>query len=484
MSAFQRLFKQTFIYGLATVLPRMFSFLLVPLYTSGVLLTAEYGQISIIFSYFIILNVLLSYGMETAFFRFYTKNENQKNVLSTSSWSLVISSFLFFLLAFFLREQISSWVDISVKYLSLVIWILLLDALTLIPFAYLRATERPIRYAVVKILNVVVNLALNIFFLIYLPKWAENGGFFQNLYVPDFEISYVFIANVIASGITLALMFPFYFRIKFSFDVDLWKKMFQYSFPVLIAGLAFSVNTAFDKILLDNLLPADIAESAVGMYSACYKLAIFMTLFATAFRLGIEPFFFSHASSKNAPETYAKITLYFIVFGSLILVAVVVFIDVLKQIIIQDEAYWSAMGVVPLVLLANLFLGIYHNLSVWYKITDRTRFGAYISIFGAVVSIGLNLLLIPTMSYMGSAIALLAAYVSMVFLSYYFGQKLYPIPYNLKKIIGYLTLSIGICVLSFYGFRGNYFIGSLLLISFMGIVYFAEKEEFKKIMRL
>lgn len=482
MAGFQRLFKQTFIYGLATVLPRMFSFLLVPLYTK-VLPPEEYGEISILFSYFIILNIILSYGMETAFFRFYTQNENKKEVLSTSSWSLVFSSLLFFVLAYTFQGYLSEWTGIPVRYLSLVIWILLLDALVIIPFAYLRATERPTRYAVLKILNVAINLVLNIVFLLYLKEWAEQNSFFQSFYVPDFEISYVFIANLIASGITLLLMFPFYFQLKFSFNANLWKKMWHYGFPVLIAGLAFSINTAFDKILLNYLLPPDIAAAQVGIYSACYKLTIFMTLFATAFRLGIEPFFFSHASAKNAPETYSNITLYFVILGALILISVVVFIDVLKLIVIQNPAYWTALGVVPLILLANLCLGIYHNLSVWYKITDRTKFGAYISVFGAVVSIVLNVLLIPKYSYMGSAVALLAAYASMVALSYYYGQKHYPIPYDLKKMGLYLGLSIGFSVLSFYRFRENYFVGIFFLFLFLGMVYFNEKEQFKRIIK-
>lgn len=478
MAALQRLFKQTFIYGLATVLPRMLSFLLVPLYTK-VLPTQEYEEISVIFAYFIILNVILAYGMETAFFRFYTKNENKSSVLATSSWSLVFSSALFFVLAFFGKTYISQFTGIPTQFISFVLWILLLDALVIIPFAYLRAVGKPTRYAVIKILNVAINLGLNVFFLLYLAGWASKSSFFQRLYLPDFEISYVFIANLIASGATLLVMFPFYFKIKFSFDSALWKKMMLYGFPVLIAGLAFSINTALDKILLDYYLP----EGEVGIYAACYKLALFMTLFATAFRLGIEPFFFSHASHKDARKTYAQIMHYFVVFGAIILLFVIVFIDLLKLLLIQDQAYWGAMGIVPLILLANLFLGIYYNLSVWYKITDRTKFGAYISAFGALATIGLNLLLIPFIGYYGSAIALLAAYLIMVLLSYYYGQKYFPIPYDLKKMIGYLGLSIGFSVLSFYVFRENYFVGIPLLLLFLGTVFVTEKKQFEKIIK-
>lgn len=460
----------------------MFSFLLLPLYTE-LLPKAEYGEISVVFSYFIIFNIILAYGMETAFFRFYSAKENKEKVLMVSSWSLVISSFLFLALAFSTKSYIAQYSEIPVEFISLVIWILWLDALAIIPFAYLRAREKPIRYAVIKVLNVLVNLLLNIVFLAYLGKWAASTTFFQQFYVPDFEINYVFIANLVASGLTLILLLPFYFKLKFSFDFALWKKMMHYAFPILIAGLAFSINTAFDKILLNYLLPENIAKVEIGEYAACYKLAIFMTLFATAFRLGIEPFFFSHASNKNAKETYAIITKYFVIFGSLILVGLIVYIDFLKELVIREQSYWEAMGVVPLVLLANLCLGVYHNLSVWYKITDRTKFGAYISVVGAVICVILNVLLIPYWSYFGSAFALLAAYASMVLLSYFYGQKHYPIPYDLKKIIGYLGLSIGICILSFYVFRGNFLVSTLFLISFTGIVYFCEKENFKKIIK-
>lgn len=476
MAAFQRLFKQTFIYGLATVLPRMFSFLLVPLYTK-VLPADQYGQISVIFAYFIILNVVLAYGMETAFFRFYVHSDHKKKVLSTSTWSLIVSSFLFLGIGFWAKNYLAQLTGISPDIISLALGILLLDALVIIPFAYLRAREKPMRYATIKILNVAVNLGLNIVFLLFLANWAENSHFFEQFYRPNFEIHYVFIANLVASGLTLLLMLSFYAKIKFSFDTVLWKKMLRYSFPVLIAGLAFAIITALDKILLEYYL----SEEQVGIYAACYKLAIFMTLFVTAFRLGIEPFFFNHSTAKNAKETYAGIMYYFVIFGAAIFLCVMVFIDLLKVLIIQDPAYWSAMGVVPFILLANFFLGIYYNLSVWYKITDRTKFGAYISAAGALATIALNVLLIPILGYFGSAIALLAAYVLMVLLSYHYGQKHYPIPYNLKKIGGYLGLSIGFSVLSFYVFPGNYFIGGVLLLLFLGIIFKLEKKQFKQI---
>ncbi|GAA4245604.1 MULTISPECIES: oligosaccharide flippase family protein [Winogradskyella] len=484
MSGFKSLFKQTFIYGLATVLPRMLSFILVPLYTDpSVLSIEEYGRVSFIFAYFVLFNVVLAYGMETAFFRFFNKEENQEKVTSTSAISLIISSFALLGIAFLFRHQISNLINIELKYLNLVFVILLLDALVIIPFAWLRATAKPMRYAVIKIFNVAINLGLNVFLLLYLKDLAQGNSLFESIYKPDFEISYIFISNVIASGLTLLLLIPFYTKIRFTFDTVLWKKMMRYAMPVLVAGIAYSVNETFDRILLEYLLPPDVADEKIGMYSACYKLALFMTLFATAFRLGIEPYFFSHSKADNPQKNYAKILEYFVAFGSVILLSVVVFADVLKPFIIRSEAYYEAMWIVPFILLANFCLGIYHNLSVWYKITDRTKFGAYISIFGAVVTLVLNYVLIPVIGFKGSAIATLSAYTLMMLLSFYFGKKYYPIPYNLKKISLYLVVSILFSFVFFYNYRENYIIGIAMLIVFLGLVILLEKKELKQLLK-
>lgn len=482
MSVFQKLFKQTFIYGLATVLPRMLSFILVPLYTD-LLPTEEYGKISIIFSYFVLFNVILAYGMETAFFRFFNKESDKDAVVSTSAISLLVSSLCFFVLALLCKDQIAGLTNIRVDYITLVIWILLLDALVIIPFAWLRANERPMRYSCIKILNVIVNLGLNIFLLLYLKKLSEGFPILNSITFENYEINYIFISNLVASALTLMLLLWFYMKIRYRFDIVLWKKMMRYAFPVLLAGVAYSINETFDRILLDYLLPEDVADHLVGVYSACYKLALFMTLFATAFRLGIEPFFFNYSENKNAPETYARITKYFVAFGAVILLSVVVFVHILKSFIIRDQSYWEAVKIVPIILLANLCLGIYHNLSVWYKITDKTKFGAYISISGAVLTLALNFILIPKYSYLGSAIATLAAYGSMMLLSWYFGRKYYPIPYNLKKIGMYLMLSIGFSILSFYVFDSNYMISIPLLLGFLVILYASEKKELKQILK-
>lgn len=463
----------------------MLSFILVPLYTTkGVLSSvAEYGKVSIIFSWFVIFNVILAYGMETAFFRYFNKEEDQHKVIGTSAIALIFSSFGFFFLAFIFKDQIAQLTDIKAEYISLVIWILLLDALVIIPFAWLRAMGKSTTYAIVKILNVAINLGLNVFFLLYLKIWASESSLLGTIYIPNFEINYIFISNLIASAVTLMLMLHFYFKIKYRFDSDLFKRMMRYAMPVLIAGIAFAINETFDRILLDYLLPPDIAETKVGMYSACYKIALFMTLFATAYRLGIEPYFFSHAKTDNPQKNYAKILEFFVAFGSIIVLAIVVFADVLKPYIVRDSAYWEAMWIVPFIVIANFCLGIYHNLSVWYKITDRTKFGAYISVFGAILTLGINFWLIPIIGFKGSAIATLVAYGSMMVISYYYGQKYYPIPYNVKKMSLYLLVSSAFSVISFYVYRDLFWVGVFLLLLYLSIVFMLEKKQLSQLIK-
>lgn len=440
------------------------------------------GEVSVIFAYLVFFNVVLSYGMETAFFRFYNSEDNKKKVISTSTISLFWSSVGFLALALICRKNLGEWSGISTEFITYTIWILALDALAIIPFSKLRAEKRPMRYAAIKIANVSINLLLNVFFLALLPKWAAQNpdGFFNTIYLDHYQIGYIFISNLLASLFTLVVLIPNYTRISWNFDLDLWKRMMRYGLPILFAGIAFAINEHFDKILLDWL---QVPMSDIGAYSACYKIGMFMVLYRTAYTLGIEPFFFSHANHENAQQTYATITKYFVIFGSFISLFVIVFADLFKHILVPNVHYWDAMKVVPLIVLANFFLGIYTNLSVWYKLIDKTHIGAYISLVGAVVTLLLNYLLIPTMSYYGSAIATIAAYGSMMIISYQMGQKEYPIPYDFPKIFSYLGLTVVFSALSFYVpyLRGNYAVKILLLIVFLGFIYKNEKETLLRI---
>ena len=481
-----RLFKQTIIYGIATVFPRIISVILVRVHTDKSVISevSEFGTLSLIFSYIILFNVILSYGLETSFFRFYNKEKNKKDVLNTTAISILVTSFLFASLFSLFKINISDFTGISSGYLSLVVWILVADALTVIPFAYLRLKGSALKYSAVKIINILVYFSLNIFLLIYLKGLTDSYEILESIYVENYEVAYIFIANLIASIISLLLLAPFYFEINYRANIKLLKKMLSYGFPILISGLAFTINETFDKILLDFLLPASIAKAQIGMYAACYKLAIFMTLFSTAYKLAIEPFFFSEVDKKNSKKSYALVLETFVIIGSSILVLVVASLDILKVIFIGDPEYWQALYIVPIILIANFCLGIYQNLSVWYKVTDKTKFAAYISSVGAIITLMLNIILIPKFSYLGSAVATLLAYFIMVLLSYHFGKKYYPIPYNSEKILFYFALSISLSSISFYGFRDNLFVGISCILIMNLVILLKEKRRIINLLKL
>jgi len=484
LSLYKNLFKQTLIYGLATVLPRLISFILNPIYVKFLPDRSMMGEVSIIFSYLVFFNVFLSYGMETAFFRFYNAQDDKKKVISTSTISLFWSSIGFLVIGLLFRNTLSKWSDIDVEYITYTLWILTLDALTIIPFSKLRVEKKPIQYAVIKVSNTLINLALTLLFLGLFPYLVKQDSsvFFKSIYIENFQIGYIFIAFLISSLFTLLVLIPNYTQIRWQFDFALWKQMMRYGYPILFAGIAFAINEHFDKILLDWF---HVPLADIGAYSACYKIGMFMVLFRMAYSLGIEPFFFSHAGNENAPQTYATITKYFVIFGSFISLAVIAFIDLLKQPLVPNAAYWDAIKVVPLIVFANFFLGIYTNLSVWYKLIDKTLFGAYISFVGALVTLALNYLLIPKYSYYGSALATIAAYGSMMIISYHLGKKKYPIPYDFNRIFSYLGLSIGFSILAFYVdyIRDNYPLKVLLLLVFLFFIYRSEKETLLRILR-
>lgn len=486
LNPLRKLFKQTFIYGVATVLPRVISFFLLPLYTGVFQNAAGYGQYTNIYAWIAIFNVILAYGMETTFFRFYNKESEKQNVVATALVSLLVSSLGFLVLSWLTGDSLAAFTNINPDFIQFTAYILVLDALVIVPFAFLRATEKPMTYGVLKVLNVVVNVGLNLFFLLLLPKLAtgsEGNNFWSSMYKEGWEIQYIFISNIIASAFTFLVLLPYYFKVKWTFDITLWRKMMKYAMPVLVAGIAFTINEVFDKILLTELLPPDVAEEEVGKYAACYKLALFMTLFGTAFRMGVEPFFFSHAETENPQKTYAQITNYFVILGSLILLTVVVFAEVLASLLIRNPVYWEALPVVPIILLGSFCLGIYHNLSVWYKITDKTRYGAFISLIGALVTLAINFIFIEKYGYMASAWATLAAYATMMTMSYYLGKKHYPVPYNLRKIAFYSGLALLFSGLSFYVFNRNLIAGGILLLLFLGMLYKLEGETLTKIFR-
>lgn len=483
MSALKRFFKDTIIYGIAAVLPRVINFLLVRVHTDA-LQTDNYAENTNFYIWAALFSVLLTFGMETAFFRFYKAEEKKDALVSTAFISVFVSAVLFVVLAFTFSDFFTTIFDFEGNplQLKLLIGILAIDTLAVIPFAYLRASNRPIKYTTIKLINVGIIVAINLLFLKFIPEFRESGkdipGFLNAIFNSTAIVNFIFIANIIGSAIVLLLLVPYLLKFKWSFNTVLFKRMLSYSWPIAVAGIAYVINENLDKYLIGQY----IDKNAMGIYAACYKLAIFMNLYIMAFRLGAEPFFFNHSDHKDAKETYARILNYFIIVGSLVFVGIVVFIDILKQLFINQQ-YWEAIVIVPIILLANLFLGVYHNLAIWYKLTDKTRYAMLFSIIGALITIIINVTLIPKVGFIASAWATLFAYGTMMLLSYFIGKKHYPVPYNLKKSGSYLVASIVISFVSFTYFRENYLISVGLVLIFGILIFWNEKKEILAIIK-
>jgi O-antigen/teichoic acid export membrane protein len=473
LGALKKFFKDTIIYGLATVLPKLMNIILVRLHTDT-LEPSSYSDNTVFYVYAAFFNVLLTYGMETAFFRFYSNSKEKKNVLSTAFISLFVSTIVFSLVILVFNQQLANFVSLKQNYFNLLIGVLVLDTLVVIPFAYLRATGRPIKFTAIKLSNVAIYVLLNFFFLWVIPKFSIN---FPNYDKSDL-VKYIFTANLAASAFTLLLLSPYFFKLKLVFSKPIFKQLINYGWPIMVAGLAYVINENLDKLMLEEMLGKEIN----GAYSGCYKIAVFMTIFIQAFRLGAEPFFFNHSKEKNAKQTYATIMKYFVIFGSLMLVFIIAYLDLFKKFLVRDESYWIAIDIVPIVLLANLCLGIYFNLAIWYKLTDKTRYGMYLSIVGAIITIVFNLVMVPKIGFMASAWATLAAYGIMMILSYSLGQKHYKVPYNLKRILSYLFLAILFSIIVLQT-NSNYLINTGFVLLFLAIIGISEKKEIKQLLK-
>jgi len=493
MNPIKRLAGQTAIYGIPFIIGRILSYLLVPLYTR-VFLPGEYGTVTVFYSYTALLLVILTYGMETAFFRFNQEESDKNRVFGTAFLSLIISTAFFMFLSIGFSGTIASSIQYPHQQIY-VIWFALIigfDVLTTIPFAKLRAMNRPVRFAYLKIINISTNIFFNLFFILLCPYIQQHttsdflGNAVRLIYNPQWGIEYIFISNLIASLVTFLLLIPEMTGFKLVFDRKLWNRMFVYAFPLLFAGMAGIINETFDRILLRYLLPEDIAEAEVGIYSACYKIAILMTIFITAYRYAADPFFFSYYKEQDAKATYARVMNYFVIAVSVIFLTTMLYLDDFILPLLIGEKYHSGRTVIPILMLAHLFLGVYYNLSIWYKLTGQTNYGAWLGIFGAVITVGLNILWIPRSpdhylsGYMGSAWATFIGYGVMLVLSYILGQKYYRIPYQLKKIFLFLGLAIGFYFLSVLIIPETALIRlafhSLLLILYLLIIAFIERK--------
>ncbi|MBI5218246.1 MAG: polysaccharide biosynthesis protein [Bacteroidia bacterium] len=486
MGKLKTLASQTAIYGLSSMLGRLFYYLLVPLHTR-VFETGQYGVITELYAYAAFLMIVLTYGMETGYFRFAESEKNKNKVYTTSLIALFSTSLLFVLTVFIFAQPIANWVKYP-DHKEYIIWfgiIMAADAFTAIPFAKLRQQNKAWKFAFYKLAGIIINIIANLFFLVYCP-WiakADPHSVFAGIYNPEIGVGYVFIANLIASLFTIILLIPEIFNIRFSFDKILLKKMLWYSLPLLIAGLAGMVNETIDRILLKRLLPDsyDVMDQ-VGIYGANYKVAMLMTLFVQMFRYAAEPFFFSQAKEKDAKKMYARIMKYFVIFCLLIFLGVMQYIDIVKYFI--DIKFHSGLKIVPIILLANMFLGIIINLSIWYKLTNLTKYGACLAIFGAVITILLNILLIPLDhqyfgGYMGAAWATFFCYLAMMIVSYFWGKKHYKIDYDLKNISIYIIIAVVLFLVSDYlhtsNFWMNFAFGSMVMIIFGLFIVAREK---------
>jgi len=477
----KRFAKDTAIYGIAAVLPKLINVLLVRLHT-GILQPEAYSENTQFYIYATYFNVLLTYGMETALFRFFTKRNNDPKVAQTAFTSILITSLVFLVLFLGFSEPVARFLQINQTYYQILIVILILDTLVVIPYAYLRVTRQPLKFAFYRLFNIAVYALLNLVFLWWLPRLIKNTASTStwiSMYQSHPKVIYIFVANLVASAFTFILFLPVLKKFRLGIDKLLLKKMLSYGLPIMVAGLAYATNENLDKLLIGRM----IDKESMGIYAAVYKIGVFMSLYVTAFRLGAEPFFFSQHKADDAKQQYAHILLWFTILGAVFMVAIMTFLDFIARLLIGQEVYLQALDIVPIILTAYLIFGIYNNLSVWYKLTEQTRYGMYLSILGAVITIIFNLLMIPRIGYIASAWATLAAYTGMSSVSYFLGKKHYKVPYQTGKVVFFVLSSALTGVFIYKYFLHNYPVKIIIFAAYIGLVYLIEQKEIKAYFR-
>jgi len=489
----RKLAGETAIYGISSILSRLLNYVILTPYLTWNFIQEEYGIVSELFSYAAVLTVIFTYRMETSFFRFGSKSPDSiEKAFSTAAISLLVSTIVLTGLLLFISTPIAQFLSYpeNIEFVQIVILIVAFDALIAIPFARLRLENRPIKFAVLKILQIAITIATIFFFLEFCPFLIKNGiNSLDIIYNSKNRISYIFIANLLASIVIFCLLLPSYFKIKWSFDTTYWKEMFWYALPLIVVGLAGIINSLGALTFISNLLPESVAENRAetGVYGATLKLAVLMSLFTQAFNYAAEPFFFRHSTKKGSKEMYGNVGLLFTLIGSLVFLGIMFYIDIIQLFLGKD--FRTGLEIVPILLIANLFLGIYYNFSIWYKLADKTIWGAYISTGGALITIFLNILLLPYLGKAGSAWAMLCCYLFMTLACYWSGQKYYAIPYPLAKMMRYILIAIGFYVISLWVetlLPDNIFlvlsINTLLLMTYLGLIYLMDGREIKKIL--
>lgn len=475
MNLIKRLASQTAVYGLSSIVGRFLNYLLVPIHVR-LFTTAEYGAVTYFYSFVSFIAIVLTYGMETAFFKFYSSEEekNKERIYSTAFISLLITSSVFFVLVWHYSSTIAIWLKYP-KYPQYVTWfagIMALDALSALPFAKLRMHNKAWHFALIKLMNIIINIAFNVLFLILFPKYGW--------YNKPLTIGTIFMANLIASACTLLLLIPVMLNTTFVFDLLKWKQLIKYGVPLMLAGLAGMINETFDRIALRYLLPpGPQSEHYMGVYGGCYKLAMLMTIFIQAYRFAAEPFFFGRQKEKNNRTLYAQSLNYFIIVCCLIFIGITLFIDWIKWFL--SPAYYEGLSIIPVLLLANLFLGMYINFSMWFKLNGQTHYGLLFSVFGALITIIGLYTLVPIIGYQGAAYTTLICYFLMATSCFIVGQLKYPIPYNVKKISLYLLFSLLIYYVNTKYFSHinsiNLLLKGIAILTFIVLIYILEKSK-------
>lgn len=491
MTLLKKLAGETAIYGVSSILGRVLNYFILVPYLTRVFLQEEYGVVNIFYTYIALLLILFTYRMETAFFRFGSKGEDLQRSFSTASLSLLFSTGVFVALLLVFLEPVAAWLKQPAhpEYVVYSLLIIALDALAAIPMARLRLENRPIRFAAVRIAGILVNIVFIFFFLEICPALQEKGSAWVSyIYTEENRIAYIFIANVIASGAMLLLLLPLYTRIRLQFDPVLWRKMILYAAPLIIAGVAGVINQLIGAPLLERLASPDLEynRKLAGIYSAAAKLAVLMNLFTQAFNYAAEPFFFRHADREDARQVYAQVAQAFTLIGSLAFLGIMLYLDLIQYFLGRD--FRSGLGVAPILLIAYLFLGLFYNFSIWYKITDRTMIGGYIATGGSVITLVINFLFIPVIGIYAPAWAALACYAFMAGASYLIGRRHYPVDYP----IGRMALYLGLALLIYFGSLGveKWFspglalmmgINTVLLFGYLLVVYLADRRRIHRL---
>ncbi len=491
MSNIKNLAGQTMWYGVSSIAARFLNYLVTP-YLTNVLSKEDYGKMSLVYAVLPFLNVIFTYGLETAFFRFSNKEENKNTIYNTTATSIIISTILLGVTMLVFHQQLATFAGVSnyPELIKLSIVIIMIDTLAIIPFAKLRYDSKPRKYAFIKIVGIITYLFFTFFFLsLCFVKVRENPNSFWAHFV-DIKrnpVYYIVVANLFQSIITLLFLYKEVLTIRFKIDVKLWKQIIVYSMPMIVVGMGGVINETLDRIMLKWWVPGTeiFKEQQVAIYSACYKLSILITLFVQAFRMGAEPFFFKQATGENPQRTYARVMKFFVIIICIMFLVVSLYLPFWKYFIASK--LWDGLAVVPILLLANMFLGIYYNLAIWFKLGHKTTAGAYITIIGAVITIIINYIFIKQFSYMACAWATFFCYGSMMLISFIWGQKEYKIPYAYKKLCAYIIIAVLVFFIqkAFTLFVSNkiiiVFTATLLLTLYSWFIAQIEKKELVKL---